>query len=471
MSKFDEIDSLILNFNLDVLCITEHWLNCTMLPTFLYPGFTTANIFCRTNMSRGGVAILLNNILEFQSLEFLTKLSTESICEISAIAIKKYALVLLVLYRPPNYNNFNQFLEILQHILTLILKKKPGYAIILCGDFNVNLLTEVNHSQKSNLCLLLTSFGLHIIINEVTRPGTLNLGSCVDNVVTSLHYDRISAVVIPTIGSDHNAIVFTAKLDEKSPTLNSYNSSSWSLFRPISDFGQYYFCSLLAKVNWLPLYALSCVDDMFRFFLDVFLDILNTALPLKYFPSRISTRHKWYNDDLRLLKKECMPLFKLYKTHKTIESRQNYLTCKRQYLKEIKLTKQNYHTKLVQEANNKSKVLWTIINNSLGKNNSPPFSSKSLSAESFNNYFINKIDDIIKNIKSCHSDYSTYLHPSINNSKIPIPLGFNFNEVSVDKTYKKILQLNNSNSLDAYGINSIILKLAASYIDEPLTFI
>ena len=122
--------------------------------------------------------------------------------------------------------------------------------------------------------------------------------------------------------------------------------------------------------------------------------------------------------------------------HTYIESCQNYLICKHKYIKKTKLAEQNYHIKLVQEANNKSKVLWSIIYfpTLWVKNNSSPFLSNSLSGETFNNYFINKIDD---NIKTCHSNYSIYLNPFNNNVKIPILSGFNFNEVSVDKTYKK----------------------------------
>ena len=50
-------------------------------------------------------------------------------------------------------------------------------------------------------------------------------------------------------------------------------------------------------------------------------------------------------------------------------------------------------------------------------------------------------------------------------------LNFGFCSVSVEDVYSTILDLSNSSSLDVYGVNSRILKAAASVVCEPLTHI
>lgn len=297
----------------------------------------------------------------------------------------------------------------------------------------INFLNELNYFQKSNLCNLLSSFGLRVIVNEITRPYTLNSGSCIDNVVTSLPCDRISATVIPTIGSDHDAIFFKASFidNNNSSTHNLCNSTSLFVSRPLNDFGRNYFSYLLENINWLPLYTISCVDEMFRFFIDIFLDVLDTVLPLKYFSTRVNSRYKWYDSKLKQFKKECISLFQLYKRDQNNISRQNYLNCKRKYLNEIKIAKCNYNNNVILNANNKSKAIWKIINDTLGKNNIPMNTLNLLTADSFNEFFVNKIDDLIKNIKPSNFDNTNYLHNSVNNFKVPINSGFFFHEVTV----------------------------------------
>lgn len=48
---------------------------------------------------------------------------------------------------------------------------------------------------------------------------------------------------------------------------------------------------------------------------------------------------------------------------------------------------------------------------------------------------------------------------------------FMFNHVTVEETYATIFKLSNSSCFDVFNINSKFLKIAASYICEPLTHI
>lgn len=78
-NKINEIEYLISTHCLDVISITEHWLDVYTLSTFLLNDFTLANTYCRNVYNRGGVAIFVRNGLDYKSLDFVNKLSIETI--------------------------------------------------------------------------------------------------------------------------------------------------------------------------------------------------------------------------------------------------------------------------------------------------------------------------------------------------------------------------------------------------------
>lgn len=53
------------------------------------------------------------------------------------------------------------------------------------------------------------------------------------------------------------------------------------LLRPVENLNSSYFVYLLSKINWLPLYIQPTVEDSFEYFLDVFLNAVNIAFPVK----------------------------------------------------------------------------------------------------------------------------------------------------------------------------------------------
>lgn len=381
--------------------------NFSNMTDVCFPGFKTASIFIRTIHKKGGVAIFIKDDLDFKPFDMVNRLSRETICEVAAVTLDTYNIVILVVYRSPKYNNINEFLIVLQNILELIFSVMKNYSIVLCGDFNIDLLEGQSSIHKSAFCNILSSFGLRTIVNEITRPGINKLGTCIDNVATSLHHDRISAFVLPTTRSDHDAIICNMTV-----TLNDVNVTSQfsqSVVRPINDWGKLYFHSLITNVNWLPVYAQPCIDDMFRTFLDLFLSILDTALPIKCVLFKPKIKRGWFNDDLRQLKQKCMMLFDLYRENHDINIKHKYLILKRDYIKQIKLAKCKFNSKFIESSHNKSKAIWSVINDSLGTNNKPYKTINTLSAERFNDYFVDKIDCIINNIKPSNHDFSFYL--------------------------------------------------------------
>ena len=114
------------------------------------------------------------------------------------------------------------------------------------------------------------------------------------------------------------------------------------------------------------------------------------------------------------------------------------------YRKTFKTTKQNYYSKLVNESDNKSKRIWSIVSDVTNRN--PKHSTvPDFKADDMNSFFINNVDDIVNKLPQSN-DALKFL------SDVTKPkASFDFIHVSVEDTYSAIMKLNNSSSLDGYG--------------------
>ena len=63
--------------------------------------------FIRTIHKKGGVAIFIKDDLDFKPFDMVNRLSRETVCEVAAVTLDTYNIVILVVYRSPKYNNIN----------------------------------------------------------------------------------------------------------------------------------------------------------------------------------------------------------------------------------------------------------------------------------------------------------------------------------------------------------------------------
>lgn len=91
----------------DLLCLSEHWLSADECESFRHNAWHVASFFARSNKIRGGSLILCKD-QEYEVVQEVNDLSTECICEISAL--KRRNITVLNVYRPPK-GNFDDFLN------------------------------------------------------------------------------------------------------------------------------------------------------------------------------------------------------------------------------------------------------------------------------------------------------------------------------------------------------------------------
>lgn len=463
-NKIDYLSLLSSNYDLDVITVAEHWIKNADSAYVMIPGFVNASFYCRPNRLHGGAAIFIKENIEFKELTYIKDLSVEMTCEITAIELVKDRLTILSIYRP--YNNdisfFNNFMTCLYNVLCCVFKN--SHNIILCADFNVQFNT--GHSFEIELTNLLYCFGLTLTISDITRPGLFGVGSCIDNVVTDIHQSRWQSKVVHTILSDHNGILFSTRFLEGSKRNVIVNKI---LVRVVNDINVHHFMQLLCSVSWFEVYSLKETNDKFKKFLDLFLWAVNGAFPLVKLRNKSGSKadNRWYNDELRLIKEQCDNLYSLCKSLGTDSLRERYRDTKRLYKATLKQTKVAYYSKIIDNAQNKNKTLWKITNSLSSNNNCKEAStSNKITPNSFNDFFIDNVNLVSKNVPNSKTSSSSYL------KNVPRPtVGFYFKEVSVENVYKKIIGLSNSTCLDIYGLNSYILKISANVVCEVLTYL
>lgn len=144
-----------------------------------------------------------------------------------------------------------------------------------------------------------------MLSDAVTRPGLVNKGSCIDNVVTNFHTSKYNSDVLNVEFSDHHAILFCLevglnhKVKPKDPI--SYNT-----FRVTSHDNLATFNNCLNKINWLNVYCVKNTDKMFHTFFELYMWAVNLGIPLKKVCNNQqlnkSSVNQWYTTKLFNLK-------------------------------------------------------------------------------------------------------------------------------------------------------------------------
>ncbi|GBP59082.1 hypothetical protein EVAR_48057_1 [Eumeta japonica] len=135
-----EIELFMSYANIDILCITEHWLRNYQLNLVL--SITRLLAPSAERSIRGGSLILIRNNLKFKERKDIVSLSVERVIEIACVELE---LVVMSVYRPP-HSSYELFESVMDQALCKINDKSKQIAI--CGDFNVDLLDASNRGGE-----------------------------------------------------------------------------------------------------------------------------------------------------------------------------------------------------------------------------------------------------------------------------------------------------------------------------------
>lgn len=447
-NKYNELEAFLLDSgkDYDAICLSEHWLFPQEIINFTFNNHIVASHFSRSIHIHGGVLILLKSSLQFLPLVNINDLSIEMQCEICAVEVVRYNLILITIYRQPK-GDMDVLLNILHQAFNLISPKRD---IILCGDFNVQFGT--NHRDCFTICDFLESNGFERMIHENTR-----LANCIDNIFINFKNDNSIANVIDANLSDHKGQEFTTNF------CNNASTKIKTPYRPITLKGKLLLYDKISEIRWdFTNGKQHDINTKFNIFHNRILSVFETCFPIKY---RIQSTCQsddiiWFNNSLRNMREHLSLLNDLYNQYKTPEMLLQRNQFRNQYRHALRNTRIEAHDAYIKKSNNSSKSMWKIVNSFRNKKTQD---IPDIEANEFNIYFNNIPHKIVTDIPNSQNSPLDYLHNFSHTSN------FTLKEVTINEVRDIIDSLSNTNSRDIYGFPTEIIKYIKNFLVIPLT--
>ncbi|KAJ8722028.1 hypothetical protein PYW08_004430 [Mythimna loreyi] len=354
MNKDLEVELFLNCNNVDIFCITEHWLKSHQL-MFNFSNHQVGSSFCRVDALRGGSLILVSNHLKFKERKDIVSLSVERSIEIACIELEQF--IILSVYKPPS-GLYDCFENVMDEVFNKICNSNKY--IITCGDFNINLLE--NSALCSKVISLFQSYNLVNLFLEPTRV-TPTSATCIDNIYTDVL--PIHKEIINLLDSDHCGQLITFQnpniiVTKKNITVNPKTANRLESFKT-------------KLINNLP--VLSTLDDVnpqYEDFFNMYCKQFNST----FIPKTISVNSnvsfsEWATIGIH---KSRTRLYELYDERVLVNTAEFSLYV-RNYSKLFKkvcsVAKSRYLSSKIKNSNNKIKTTWNIINSETGRSTKP----------------------------------------------------------------------------------------------------
>ena len=181
----------------DVVCLCETWLSpCQDVPE-MFNGHINVRCDRIASNNKGGVLMSINNTFHpFNTFKF-SRGGIESLATSIVFANGEIVQIVLI-YRSPN-TPFPFFVNMLNHIFSVVVSGRSDTPMFVIGDFN----DPNEHGTVSNL------MNSHGFVQLVKQPTT-DQGTLLDNVYCNTASDTIHVEVSDTYYSDHDTVFISA---------------------------------------------------------------------------------------------------------------------------------------------------------------------------------------------------------------------------------------------------------------------
>jgi exonuclease III len=157
-SKINEFTSMLTleHTNPQVICFSEQHMTES---TLCFPNISNYNLstgFCCQTYQKGGVYIYVKENISYKSLDF-TSYCEEKNFEVCAIQTRSMTnpQIIICMYRSPS-GNFYQFLKLFDIMLMSLCQ--PKTELIICGDINLDYLSDSSKNDNSHNCWTHTTY-------------------------------------------------------------------------------------------------------------------------------------------------------------------------------------------------------------------------------------------------------------------------------------------------------------------------
>lgn len=349
-SKVLEIELFMNCQNIDIFCVTEHWLKSYEI-MFNFDNHQVGSSFCREHADRGGSLILLHHNIKFKERSDIVRLSVERTIELACVELEQ--LIVVSVYSPPSAK-YDDFEKVMDDVLQIICKSNKK--IVVCGDFNINILLD--NSETLKFKNLFHSYNLNNVFLEPTRI-TATSATCLDNIFTDII--PTSKSIISQLDSDHCGQLISFPKQGRSMVSKHITVVPKTVSR-LEAFQN-------KLKNKLPYLGFN--NDPNEFY-NSFFNLFCTEFKSTFTPKKISVKgtaafSEWATVGIY---KSRLRLYDLY-DERNYNKSESFLAYVKKYSKLFKkvcqLAKKNYFSSKIHNSNNKIKMTWNIINNETGK--------------------------------------------------------------------------------------------------------
>ena len=487
-AKFSQLQILLKmlsdrNITLSAICLQETWLtDDTYINLFSLEGYTPIT-FPATCSRHTGLIIYLHNSFTFdvKQVSFDNKQWEGIFLDISHETFTKN-LTLCNIYRPPRPSNtdISLFLENIAPIIESISKNSNN--VVICGDFNIDLLQIDNRLKFGEYFDLFITNGFQSNITLPTRFSQRN-ATLIDHIFTKLNNTAKSkSGIIYSNISDHLpcilSVSFKTKYEPRPKKVTIQNKDDKCFTAFYAD---------VANTDFLSLIKPDIHEDPTLNY-DTFQNKINELIS-KHFPIKTikfdKYKHKcspWITNGILKSLKFRDKMYrerKSYDVNSPIYSSQliNLNTYNTLLRKTIRQAKQSYHFTQFNTCRADSKKTWKIINSILQSNKHkkqfPKFflidnvetSNCETIAARFNHFFANIGSSLSSQVRTQDvQPFSSFLDR-------PIPYTFSFKDISQDELMKIISDFKPKATVDSNGLSMKLLKNISHKICPALTII
>ena len=395
-NKIDMINDFVDTNSIDILAITETWLQkddralISQLERNSFNFNHTPRSSSASGKGRGGgVALIVKKFIKLTKQQHHTESHSSGEFLHCCFSSDSTHFEIMVIYRSPSYHIspfINEFSEFISDIHT--------DNTIIVGDFNIH----VNNNNHDTTTFFETLDSYSLI--QHCDFSTHNQGNTLDLVITKSHKPLfISKPTKSTLITDHYAINFNLMTKRPPP-----RPRKMITFRPTSTVGT---DSFVDHFTTLVLNSHSPTPD-FDTLNNCLVEMINTLSPMKTISIPDHPTSPWFTAELRIYKRFLRNLEHTMSKFNNTLNKNNYTKARNIYTNKIRYTKCSYYLKLLSNPDLSSKEMFKITNSLLGRtvvNKLPDLPDTDL-PEIFASFFENKVSNLISTLPITSPSYN-----------------------------------------------------------------
>lgn len=433
-------------------------------------GYVLGSHFCRHVFQKGGACIFIREDLLFSKID-ISDFCLEQDIEICGIQIgyEISNLIILCVYRAP-MGDYKKFTTNLDSLLKRLYK--PHTEFVICGDINIDYLSESSRKRKLNS--LLETYNLSHTVSFPTRTQA-GSSTAIDNIfIDKSRLNSYSTVPLVNGLSDHDAQILSVfNMSEKFQSVNLKIKK-----RIINAESLHHLNTCLQNESWENVYSTDTIDinTKFNAFFTTFTNYFNECFPVKVV-KKCKSKNMWITQGIKISCARKRNLYLMSRNSDDPHVLNYYKNYCKTLTKVIKDAKKMYLNEKIQNSDNKIKTIWDIIKNETNRysksenitcikiNDSKIDNPKSI-ANHFNDFYINIIQNL--NIQDCAEDAALgYLTDAFNTEF----LGLKFIPTTAAEIMHVIKQLKTKYSSGYDEIPSKVLKACSEILSPPLSYL